>query len=54
MVRAPVDLKQLLSFADGPEAVPGLAAYFGTDLTPGCVPRYTGGRFEGWRAARSS
>jgi hypothetical protein len=47
MVRARVDLKQLLSFANGPEAVPDLTAYFGTDLTPGSAPRYTGGRFEG-------
>jgi hypothetical protein len=46
MARAPVDLKQLLSLADGPQAVPDLVAYFGTDLPAGSPPRYTGGRFE--------
>lgn len=47
MVRASVNLEQLLSLADEAAAVPNLVAYFGTDLPPGSAPRYTGGRFEG-------
>jgi hypothetical protein len=47
MVRALVDLRQLLSLANGPEALSDLVSYFGTDLPAGSAPRYTGGRFEG-------